>query len=73
MATTPQQDAIASKLLTSLGFNPQNMSSTEWLQFAIDCEQTAKDCGPFDPVYEHFINQSMNALRAAEIQENAGN
>ncbi len=45
-------------------------TADEWLQLAIDAEEMAKACGPFDPAFEHltqlksrYFQQALSAER----------
>lgn len=48
------------------------MSSTEALLLAIESEQIAKNCGPFDPAYTLFSRQSRQFEDYALLLEKGG-
>ncbi len=62
-------DAAKERLLTDRIGPFRQLSADEALKMALDCEQTAKDCGPFDPAYSHFIQKSLDWLTAATLIE----
>lgn len=56
------------KLLAKrLGVDPLEQTPEFWLDEAIKLEQTARDCGPFDTAYNHFIQQTNDYWAAAQI------
>jgi hypothetical protein len=45
------------------------LKADEALAIAVDCEQTAKDVGPFDPAFPILIEKSRHWFEAAQILE----
>jgi hypothetical protein len=37
----------------------------EWLQYALDSEATAKNCGPLDPAFYYFMREAAYGLECA--------
>ena len=48
------------------------MSSLECLECALNDEQIAKDCGPFDPVSGRFYQSLHDMMEYAILQEKQG-
>lgn len=48
------------------------MTSAEALECALNDDQIARDCGPFDPVAGRFAKSREDMLRYAELLEKNG-
>lgn len=46
-----------------------HMSSANALQLALEAEQTARDCGPFDPAFTYFIDQQHRLEAYSQLLE----
>lgn len=63
---------IRIKLLSDRIGNFIIFTSEYALECAAESERIARQCGPFDPVYSHYIGRSEDWLKAAVILEGMG-
>lgn len=55
------------------GIDVHEMSSDEWLNLAIETEDTVKAVGPMDPAAPYFYQKIQDYMNAARIKEELEN
>lgn len=65
----PKAKEMKARLLLMKGIDIAKCSSAEFLQLALEAEQTMQDVGPFDAAFPYFADMSRNYLEAAELAE----
>lgn len=71
MTTTSFRVGQLLRAVLARGQNPWAYTVDEWFAFAVEAERVAKVCGPFDPATPIFIQQEQDALRMAELRQDA--
>jgi hypothetical protein len=65
-------DNMKAALLERQGIDYRDCTSEQFLNLALEAEETAKQCGPFDPAFQHFTQQVRAYTDAAALAEKEG-